>query len=114
MWFFLYNRNTLFYGKMGGGPPYRKGVSRMVSVETTLIIMIAFSSLIVSVIAVTQKNNPSYRPAIVRIRLFLILHTKPPHFLRYLCLKEVGNSRSPYFIICFIIFIIPLFNNVFN
>jgi len=51
-----YNVYTQLYGKMGSGLPLRKGVSRMVSVEATLIIMISFSSLIVAIIAVTQKK----------------------------------------------------------
>ena len=43
---------------VGDNPLVRKEVSLMVSIEATLIIMISFASLIVAVVALTQKNNP--------------------------------------------------------
>lgn len=52
-----YNTDKQFNGKVGSGNPLvRKGVSRMVSIETTLIIMISFATLVVAIIATTQKK----------------------------------------------------------
>src|SRR5699024_7625625 len=39
-----------------GNPLVRQGVTRMVARETTLIIMISFATLVVAIIATTQKK----------------------------------------------------------
>jgi Putative Holin-like Toxin (Hol-Tox) len=62
----------------------------MVTVSDTLTLMISFATLIVAVIAVTTKKQPTLLAAGDRLLFCISIYLKPLHFLQNSCYGGIG------------------------